>query len=301
MSKLKKALIFLFSFLALFAVILSIPSKPETVHADTGPKPDFQITIKNLEKSDYIIGFGINHDVWAYHRAYVPDEISGKDYELDNVESLNKLYYNVKLPEGWKLVDISKNYKNTTEIVVKSGYMWPSDFILIIYNELNAKYYLTEETKTYEFHSYFSFDMKNYKNEDIVLAKPIVLDKTYEWGKEVLGFFARLLVTLAIELGLAWFFMFNKKSMLIIAITNAITQVGLNVGLTLFGHFHGQQPMLFPVYMLIEAGIMLVEAIVFKKFCKRGKDQTNFLVITYTILANILSFVFGILLWFVIA
>ena len=300
MTKLKKLLVLLFSFMALFAVILSIPSKAETVHADTGPKPDMQITIKNLEKSDYAIAFAVQQDGWGPHFSYNPDHGTHHDYSYENEESLKKIYFNVSLPEGWNLLEICKVYKDTSEFVIKSGYMWPSDFILIIYNEVNAKYYLTEETKTYAFHSYFEFDMNDYKNEDIVLAKPIVLEKNYQWGKETLGFFVRLLTTLAIELGLALLFRFTKKSFLIIAVTNAATQIGLNVGLTLTAHFHGTTPWLVPMYAMLEAAIVVVEAIIFKKFCKRGTNESNQLVITYTILANILSFGLGMLLWFVL-
>ena len=292
----KKILALFISFFGLLAIILAVPSKPVTANADTGPKPTTQITIKNLEKSDYIVAYGMNTEFYGPHKAFTPAE----DRDYINKEDLTSVYNAVTLPDGWYLCDISCSYTNVTEIVVKSGYMWPDDFILIILNKLNNDYYLSEETKTYAFNSYFECDMANYKSGSIVLSKIITLNPNYQYGKEIGEFFLRLAVTLGIELLLALAFKFTKKSYIIIAITNAATQVGLNVALNLTAHFNGKNPWLAIIYAFVEIAIVVVEALVFMKFCERKDSKSKLPILLYTVAANVLSFGLGMILWFII-
>ena len=178
--------------------------------------------------------------------------------------------------------------------------MWPTEFILIIYDKVSNEYYLTEETKTYAFHSYFKYDMKDYKNTSITLEKKIVLEKSYKYGKEILTFMLRLLITLGIELLLALLFKFDKKSFVIIDISNAVTQIGLNIALNITAYFNGKSVFYIYYYILIELLIVVVEAVVYRLLCKRGKDGTKKWIISYAILANVLSFVIGVILWFLV-
>ena len=54
------------------------------------------------------------------------------------------------------------------------------------------------------------------------------------------------------------------------------------------------------IYVFIEALIVVIEAIIFKIFCRRGKEENRNWVISYTVLANVLSFGLGMILWFII-
>lgn len=253
-----------------------------------------QITITNLEKADYMTGLCMKTMYYGPHESYEP----GREmYNNDNIEDLAYIYSVVTIPEGWYLSDIVNTYLDTTEIVIKSGYMWPSDFLLIILNKTNNTYFISEETKTYAFHSYFECDMQNYVEGSVILNKQITLEENYKYGKEIGEFFLRLAVTLGIELLLALAFKFTKKSFLIIAITNVVTQIGLNVSLNLIAHFSGKNPIFAIIYMFIEVAIMAIEATIFAIFCKRKNSEAKLPVILYAIAANILSFGLGMLLW----
>ncbi len=289
--------------MSIFALIFCIPSKVVVANADTGPKPDFQIEIYNLDKSDYIVAYGIDRDNYGPHRCFVPDDSS--DNKLNetyygNADDLTIIYNNVTLPEGWKLCDISSFYSNTSELLITSGYYWPSKFILIIYDKTSSNYYLSEVTKTYAFHSYFKYDMNDYKKIPDSSEKRIILEKTYDYTKEILGFLLRLFITLAIEISLALLFKFNKKSLVIIGMTNAATQIFLNLYLNITTHFDGKSPWNIFIYVFIEALIVVIEAIIFKIFCRRGKEEDRNWIISYTVLANVLSFGLGMILWFII-
>ena len=260
----KKVLALFFSLFGLIMVAFSLCNSLTPAHADTGPKPDMQITITNLEESDYIIAYGMKYEqYYGPHKAFVPGDEEFGETHFGNADDLTLIYNNVELPEGWYLCDISSSYKNTTELEIHSVYYWPQDFILIIYNELSNKYYLTEETKSYAFHSYFSFDMSGYTDGLISLDKKIELVKSYNYTKEILEFFARLLLTLTIEILLAILFKFDKKSLLIILITNSITQIGLNVSLNLVAHFSGKSLWFVIPYILLYSSTEYFNAVLF--------------------------------------
>ena len=284
----KKVIVSLSIFMAIFTLFMS---KSVVVHADTGPKPDMQIEICNLPKSDYIVAYATKYkEYMGPHHSFIPGDTSDRHYgetSFGDVEDLTIVYNNVTLPEGWYLCDISSFYSNSTDLLIKSGYMWPTEFILIIYDKVSNEYYLTEETKTYAFHSYFKYDMSDYKNTSITLEKKIVLEKSYKYVKEILTFVLRLLITLGIELLLALLF-------------NAVTQIGLNIALNITAYFNGKSVFYIYYYILIEILIVVVEAVVYRLLCKRGKDGTKKWIISYAILANVLSFVIGVILWFLV-
>lgn len=292
MKKKSKAAIYFIGFICTFVFVsLTLIN----VAADTGPKPDTEITITNLDESDYIVAYATKYESYfGPHHSFIPNDETFGNTSYGKVQDLTLIYNNVELMDGWYLSDISKSYTNTKELVIKSGYYWPDDFILIIYDKLNDKYYLSEETTTYAFHSYFEFDMNDYDEE----LNKIVFNKSYDYSKEILQFFIRLFITLLIEMLFALLFRFNKKSLIIILIVNAITQIGLNVGLNLTAYYSGKHPLYVIAYIFIEILIIIFESILYKILCRRGKQESRKWIITYTMLANILSFSVGVILWF---
>ena len=72
-----------------------------------------------------------------------------------------------------------------------------------------------------------------------------------------------------------------------IIIVNIITQIGLNVALNIINFFKGQWAFTF-YYVLLEFVVLLTEAIIYKK--ASIKKAT-----IYAMLANVISFIFG--LW----
>lgn len=195
------------------------------------------------------------------------------------------------LPDGWYLLDISESYIDTNNIELGSGYYWPSEFILVIYDLQNDIAYLSSVTTTYAFNSYFKCDFKNLNNTTFEL------ERSYNYYEEIAKLIVRILLTLAVEILLALAFKFSKKSYIVILITNVVTQIGLNVLLNLFSFKNGIQLFMIPFYILIELCIVFIEALIYKFNCKRGKNHDNNFVVTYTIIANILSFSLGMLLW----
>lgn len=269
-------LLIVFSFFIFSPIILS---------ADTGPKPSTIITIKNLKTSDYLVGIAAKHQSGPHVFYDDITNMEGQDYQ--NLSLLNAKYVAV---DEYKLLDICIRYNDTNMLEINSGYMWPSDFKLLIYDINNDVIYTSSATKTYYFHSYFTCDFRN-------VTEAFTLNKNYQYGEEVLSFFIRLIVTLAIEFGIALLFFYDKKSYVIIFIINVITQIGLNLFLNLSALYIGKQPLLFPVYILIELVILVIEGIIYKLTLKKrsGKNNLGFL---YATIANLSSFIIGVVLWF---
>lgn len=275
------------SFIILFVSILTLSCI--TCKADTGPKPSMKINITNMDKSDYIVGYATKYkDYYGPHKAFDPND---ETFNFGKKDELLALYNNVVLPDGWYLLDISEAFIDTNSIELGSGYYWPSEFILVIYDSQNDISYLSSVTTTYAFNSYFKCDFKSLNNNNFEL------ERSYNYSLEIVKLIVRILLTLAVEILLALAFKFSKKSYMVILITNVVTQIGLNVLLNLFTFKNGIQLVMIPFYILIELCIVLIEALIYKFNCKRGKNNDNSLVVTYTIIANILSFSLGMLLW----
>ena len=133
----KKIIISLFLFIATTLAFV-LP-----VSADTGPKPYLDISITNLEKSDYILGLIFFKENHGPHIAY----------DIEN--------------------------KNTTEINIHIGYYPPEDFKVILYDEISDQITISDKYSLYAFASYYKTDAtlslkKNYKaiflNRDFTIA-----------------------------------------------------------------------------------------------------------------------------------
>ena len=124
----------------------------------------------------------------------------------------------------------------------------------------------------------------------------LTLTRVRNIGGQILGFLARLGVTLAIEIGLALLFGYWFLPVLKI---NLITQIGLNIALALFAHSSGSGGLFFYVfYAFVELIVFFTEWI----YYHNNLADTNLLhpgklrVFVYALLANVLSFGAGIVL-----
>lgn len=103
---------------------------------------------------------------------------------------------------------------------------------------------------------------------------------------------------IAIELLIAIPFKFDKKSIKIIILTNFITQVLLNIILTVGYINSGKNIYVWFFYLLVEFIILLIEMVIYLTTC-RLKSNNRILIPTYTVLANISSFLLSFLVWLI--
>lgn len=201
----------------------------------------------------------------------------------------------VVLPDYFYLLDIALNYYDTNKIIFKTGYLYQiNNYKLLVYDILNDKAYFSNEINNYAFNSYYHYDFSKINGNEFEMEsegiKFVFLN--------ILFFIVRLIITIGIELLIAIPFKFDKKSIIIIIIVNAITQVLLNLLLT-FGYINqGKNIFLWIYYILIEVAITLIESIIYKRYCKI-KLKHHLLVILYAFLANLVSFEISFLIWLI--
>ena len=139
----------------------------------------------------------------------------------------------------------------------------------------------------YAFATYYEID---FSTGTVTTPQDIKVTKTYDYFDEVLNLIIRIVLTLAIELGLFYLFrLYTKRNFMVVIIVNLITQIFLNVAVNISLYNSGSLSALFLLFGL-EFIILIVEFIAYQILLK---DKKRWTIILYPILANILSFILG--------
>lgn len=271
-----KYLIVLVLLLALFTGL--------TVKADTGPKPSVNITINNIDSDIYVSLLSKQESTGPYQK------ITEGDYEYNELDEIGlKFYEYSKTDDYYFLGNVKKLTKDNN--IYRWTYYPPYDFKVICYIESTDEFVVTEGSLSrYAFDTYYQMDLENV-NGTYVLNN---IKKNYNYLGEVLHFLLRVVITLAIELLLAFFiFKFRAKAFLIIIITNIITQICLNVLLNVVNYNSGSL-MLIIDYILLELLVLIGEMITYLILIKKyDKSYSAMKIVIYSIAANVSSFILG--------
>ena len=188
------------------------------------------------------------------------------------------------------------------------SYYPPINFKILVYFPETDTYAVSDVCSQYVFKSYFLVDLSGVGKAENQLGPGVYkVDAkiSFNYYKEFLKFFSRVICTIIIELVLALIFRFRtKKAILTIVWSNCATQVALNLIINLLW-YSGYSLYIYAGYLLSEIIVFTIEAIIYSKiftrnecFNSRGKitrAQTNVCVL-YAFLANLLSFVIGCIL-----
>ncbi len=134
-------------------------------------------------------------------------------------------------------------------------------------------------------------------SSDKVQEITLIAEKKYDYTGEVISMVFRIVITVLLELGIAYIFGFRQKQLLaFIAGTNIITQVILNMMLNVIRYKHGTGLIAFIVlYMPYEIVVFIAEIVWYSVFFNRF-SKTKIPIwkpAVYAIVANIVSFVAG--------
>ena len=167
------------------------------------------------------------------------------------------------------------------------GYMPPDTFKVLLWFPDTGELVCSESLNRFAFASVFQGTL----SDGVLKVVPV----RNVFG-HILNFLVRLILTLVIEVGLAFLFGYDFWPVLKI---NLITQIGLNIALALYVHSSGSGGFIFfTIYLMMELFIFLVEW----GYYHGRLPETNpehpgkFRVFLYALLANALSFGAGILL-----
>ncbi len=264
--------------LTVFSLAIALP-----VSADIGPKPSVNIEFKNLG------GERCYATLLSEKRTSGP--FSADDHEVpDCDDSISHAFadYDDDYYFLWVFWEISG-----TERLVW-GYYPPKSFKILLYFPDSGIYAESEVCESYAFDSYFTVDMAEATDNGGDLL--IRAYRSYDYTNELLSLFARIIITIAIEVGAGLLFgLRSKKEIVFILAVNAVTQIGLNVALNVISYFSGGLVTMF-WFVALEILIVIAEAAFYCAFMRRyTKRKSALLLIAYAVAANALSFGAGLL------
>jgi len=261
----------------LVIIILLIPVLTIPASADVGPKPSVTVNIKGLEQEDYYITLLSKTDStgpWDVNNEYDSNNVSEKIWDK---------FKNYKDEDGYYFIGyISDCSENDTFIW---SYYPPDDFKILIYFPQTDKFIISEKAyDKYAFDSYYTFE-----------ATELKIYKNYDYFGEAISLCCRIVLTLIIELAVAWLFFYrSKKQVLIILITNIATQTILNILLNIIRLKQGD--IMYVInYIWMEAVIIIIEGIVYQKLLCRYEENSERKTHPwlYSLSANLLSVICG--------
>lgn len=267
--------------------LLVAPTSP--AQADMGPKPSVTVNFKNMG------------DELCYCTLLSESEHSGPHMVWDgNEENIYSdldrdvflAFANYQDMDGFYFLQFAAQCNETQSFVW--NYYAPSTFKILLYFPKTNSFACSEICSRYAFDSYFAVDMKNvYVDPAHTVA--IVAKNNYNYFKEIVSFLLRMVLTVAVEMGVAWVFRFRGKNVfLCLLVTNVVTQLILNVALNVVNYRSGMLMLIF-VYVLLEFFVFLTEAITYGLvLAKVGNPPVRvWKSVLYALVANLVSFALG--------
>ena len=275
-------------FVFLMCLVLMM-AMPITASADMGPKPSVRIEFTGIEGETYYgtllslrdstgpaSAWNGNPDYAHYHPGDEGYDIWLKFVEYQDTDG----YY--FLQEWWDCSET--NQLNWT-------YNPPTPFKILLYFPETDAFYVTSVYERYAFDSYFTVDLSAYDTD------PIMAHQSFDYTWEIISLIARIILTIALELGIALLFGYREKKVLgFLAVVNILTQVTLNVALNIINYNSGALTFTFS-YVLFEILVFAIEAIAYAALIKKisSKEQKKGRAVGYAFIANTASFALG--LW----
>ena len=265
----KKVLLF-------FAVVfLFVSLFPHTLSADMGPKPSVSIKVEGIEGMKYFV------TLLSDKEQYGPwSKIEEVDNHSSDAEDIAFAYFaNYDDPDGFCFLG------NMSEMLEGDGeFSWtyypPDKFKIAIYCFDESSLSVSDVYERDAFNAYYTVQYE----KDL-----LKVDEEIHLGKALLSGIFRALVTIAVEMALAYLFKYReRKQIMTILIVNIITQLLLNVFLSVCDYLGGILVWMM-MFVIGEIAVLILEYLIYLIAFKKEKRGKLFL---YTLLANLLSGVF---------
>lgn len=296
----------LIRFFILFSIIFSLLSV--TAYADMGPKPSVNVSFKSANEDKFYV------TLLSKEKGQGPWYIPEKDESI-----VDESYSNFDIEEyGIKkeLWDIFSSFKDKDGYYLlpfiaectdsfRWGYYPPESFKVLIYFPKSDLFAVSKIYERYAFDSYFEIDFKTMtkiddntseSSKDVYLidCEPV---SNYDYKTEAKAFISRILLTLLIEIGIAFIFgILNKRSFILLLSVNTVTQIFLNTALNIKSYYNGEGFTYYRYFVLLEGLILIFEAVCYVlALPKCTEKSTRKKAIAYAIIANSASLLSGLL------
>ena len=259
---------------------------PISARADAGPKPSVVIDFTGLEGEMYYATLLSSTYSTGPHSA-------GKEYQdyMGPYDIFLK-FSDYQDADWYSFLPVFQDC--STEHRFSWTYYPPETFKVLLYFPETDSFIVSQESyECYAFDSFFTAEIAG-PGGDSSAPTGITLSKSNQGADVMVSFVIRVLLTLAVELGIALLFGLSGRRLLsIIALTNIGTQFALNLvlnAITLRMHFSE----FIKCYLLLELAVFAIEAIVYTALLKQEASKQK--LIGYALLANTASFGLGLLL-----
>lgn len=279
------------SILTSVLLLLTINFCPTTIFADVAPKPSLEIIVKGIDNENYWLDLLVT-DESTYSWLELTDEELGmvkKLAEYVDEEGFHPaLLVGTRVPLNGELKG-DKNSDNTYSH--NFSYVGTPEFFKIAILTEDDTLIISDLIHRKHFNSIVEFDL-----EDEILQGDIILSagevkEIIPINRMSLGFISKLILTLAIEIGIALLFGFTiKNSGKTLLKTNLLTQILLNIAILWMGLSYGMLTALL-IFIVMEIFIILFETIIYIKYLTEKSKRRR---ITYGVLANTASLMIGV-------
>lgn len=289
----KKSRLSFFTIL-LFAFIISL-LLPNIVSAEDGMNPSVVINFSGLEDVLYYVTLLSKTDTSGPYSALTTDyklpyyRNGQKDYDI----FLKFLNYQDK--DGYYFLQYFSKCSDNEPFQL--GYYPPAVFKILVYFPETATFAVSDLSyQRYAFDSYFKADVSAYKSEPTSRNFTFTAAKDYDFKSGITSFIVRIVITILLKICIALLFGYNTKThLLIISLTNLITQTLMNLLLSFINYNQGHTVFLL-AFVLLAVVVFAIEAAVYSYsfgyyLKKQGLLKGSTLL--YAFAANVASFIIG--------
>lgn len=288
----KKIFILLICIFGLFTAFSTSAS------ADTGPKPSVKIQFKNMSNELCYATLLSEYKSTGPQSAWDGNEEHIYNYGLDI--DIWKKFAEYKDTDGYYFLQIGWQVNESHSL--NWSYYPPQKFKILLYYPNADTFIVSDIYERYAFDTYYTVDMEginigsvDYDN-NLSNSNRLNAYRSYMYSVEIISLLARIVITIAIEMLIAFLFGFKgKKAVLLLVAVNGITQILLNIILNIVNYNSGA--FAFTAwYILLEIIVFSMEAVLYCVFMNKISDRThkNSFYIVYALVANTVSFVSGI-------
>ena len=264
--------------IALIIIALILPFMIQVVHADMGPKPSIEIKFEDLDDQTYYVSvfslpgtygpWGSINDVTVSYGRGVPDEIQD-------------VFFNYKARDNFCFWGVTQKITKESNTFSWSYYA-PEDFKVIVLMP-DGSIIEGEGMEKSTFEGYYTCRIRDNKIE---------IEETYNYMAAFGKMLLRMAATILIELIIGFLFGYRSKPEIKrIVITNIITQLLLNLGITVTDIFAGLLTALI-LMIPMEIIIFVIEGISYHGRLSDSKLKSWL----YALIANAASFYIGLMM-----
>ena len=268
--------------------------------ADMGPKPSVTVTLEGLDgRTCWGTLLSQKSSTGPYSAI---DQESGRDWASEDQEDAGQAFLSLdkEVTEGFYVMSYVQDCSDGT---FSWGYYPPGTFKLALWFPEEDAFLVGPVRERYAFDSYFTLDLSQTELVSGGVVQAEDLPRDYPYGREMLSLIGRALLTVALELAVAWLFKFRSGDMLFwIIVVNLVTQGLLNLGLNVFTYFCGALAgvtalFTLPVYVFLELVVTLAELAVYRRVLA-FQEMPRGRITAYAWTANACSCAVGVLLSF---